>query len=64
MTLPATVELDEPMGADSLVWADIAGQKISVRVPFEQRPQSGAKVHLKVDIQKASVFDAESELRV
>ena len=63
-TLPATVELDEPMGADSLVWVDVAGQKASVRVPFEERPASGAKVHLRVDIGKTSVFDAESELRI
>ena len=63
-TLPATVELDEPMGADSLVWVDIAGQKASVRVPFEHRPRSGTKVHLKIDVGKASVFDAESELRI
>ena len=63
-TIPALVELDEPMGADSLVWLMVQGQQVSVRVPFEKRPTKGAQVHLKVDISKASIFDATTELRV
>jgi len=58
------VELDEPMGADALVWLQVMGQQVSVRVPFERRPVKGAQVHLKVDISKASIFDATTELRV
>ena len=64
LTIPAVVELDEPMGADSLVWLEAEGAQLSVRVPYEKRPQKGAKVHLKIDISKASIFDATSELRV
>ena len=63
-TFPAVVEIDEPMGADSLVWLESEGKQISVRVPFEQRPKAGAKVHLKVDITKASLFDETTELRI
>ena len=65
VTLPATVEIDEPMGADSLVWLEAeGGAQVSVRVPVEQRPAIGAKVHLKIEIAKASIFDAETEQRV
>jgi len=63
-TIPATVELDEPMGADSLVWLEANGAQISVRLPVEKRLAAGSKVHLKVDIAKASIFDAGSEQRV
>jgi multiple sugar transport system ATP-binding protein len=58
------VEIDEPMGADSLVWLESEGKQVSVRVPFEHRPKTGAKVHLKVDITKASLFDEKTELRI
>ncbi len=63
-TIPAVVEIDEPMGADSLVWLKAAGAQMSVRVPVEQRMAPGTTVHLKVDIAKASIFDTASELRV
>ncbi len=63
-TIPAVVEIDEPMGADSLVWLQAAGKQMSVRVPVEQRLAPGTEVHLKVDISKASIFDATTELRV
>ena len=63
-TIPATVEIDEPMGADSLVWLKAGGANISVRVPVEKRPPHGLDVHLKVDMRHASIFDAKSEMRV
>ena len=63
-TIPATVELDEPMGADSLVWFTAGGGQVSVRVPVERRLARGKEVHLKVDMSKASIFDAGTEQRV
>ncbi len=64
-TIAATVEIDEPMGADSLVWlVTTAGQQVSVRVPVERRMAAGTAVHLAVDMAKASLFDAGTELRV
>ncbi len=65
LTIPAVVEIDEPMGADSLVWLEAeGGLKMSVRVPVERRMAPGTQVHLKVDIPKASIFDTASEQRV
>jgi multiple sugar transport system ATP-binding protein len=63
-TIPAVVEIDEPMGADSLVWLKSGSQQISVRVPVERRLSAGTPVHLQVDIAKASIFDAGSEQRI
>ncbi len=64
-TIPAMVEIDEPMGADSLVWLEAeGGLQMSVRVPVERRMAPGTRVQLKVDIAKASVFDSGTELRV
>jgi len=63
-TIPAVVEIDEPMGADSLVWLLAGGVQMSVRMPVEKRMAPGTKVHLKVDIAKSSIFDAGSEQRV
>ena len=63
-TIPAVVELDEPMGADSLVWLLVEGRQMSVRVPVELRPVIGSNVFLKVDIPKSSLFDEANELRI
>ena len=63
-TIPAVVEIDEPMGADSLVWLLVEGKQMSVRVPVEHRPAAGLHVHLKVEISKASLFDETNELRI
>ena len=64
LTIPAVVEIDEPMGADSLVWLEAQDVKMSVRVPVERRMSAGTQVHLKVDISKASIFDVGTEQRV
>ena len=63
-TIPAVVEIEEPMGADSLVWLTAGAAQIAVRVPVEFQVARGTEVHLRVDIAKASIFDAASELRV
>jgi multiple sugar transport system ATP-binding protein len=63
-TIPAVVEIDEPMGADSLVWLKAGSAQMSVRVPVEHRPEHGRAVHLKVDIRHASVFDTKTEMRI
>jgi multiple sugar transport system ATP-binding protein len=63
-TIPAVVEIDEPMGADSLVWLKANGTHMSVRVEVERRMKPGTPVFLKVDIAKASIFDAGTEQRI
>jgi len=60
----AVVDIEEPMGADNLLWLKYAGQTISVRVNGARRFAPGAKVRLGFDPSLASLFDAETELRI
>lgn len=63
-SIPAMVELDEHLGADSLMWLDAGGKNICVRIPVEGRLPAGTQVHLGLDIGKASLFDAKTEQRI
>ena len=63
-SIPAEVEIDENLGADSLLWLKAEGTNMSVRVPVEGRVPAGTKVHLGLDIPKASLFDAKTEQRI
>ena len=63
-SIPAEVEIDENLGADSLLWLKAEGTNMSVRVPVEGRVPPGTKVHLGLDIPKASLFDATTEQRI
>ncbi|WP_299841956.1 ABC transporter ATP-binding protein [uncultured Jannaschia sp.] len=62
--LLATVDIDEPMGADSLLWLDVEGQKMSARIPVERSLRRGTEVRVVPVMDKASLFDAESEQRI
>ena len=62
--LSGTVDIDEPMGADSLLWLDVEGRKVSARVPVEQSYRRGTPVTLIPAMPKASLFDAETERRL
>ena len=63
-SIPAIVEIDENLGADSLLWLKAEGNNMCVRVPVEGRLPAGTQVHLGLDIPKASLFDAKSEQRI
>ena len=63
-SIPAEVEIDEHLGADSLLWLKAEGANMSVRVPVEGRLPAGTKVHLGLDIAKASLFDSKTEQRI
>jgi multiple sugar transport system ATP-binding protein len=63
-SIPAEVEIDENLGADSLLWLKADGVNMSVRVPVEGRLPAGTKVYLGLDIPKASLFDAKTEQRI
>jgi multiple sugar transport system ATP-binding protein len=60
----AEVEIDEHLGADSLLWLKAEDKEICVRVPVEGRLPAGTKVYLGLDIAKASLFDAKTEQRI
>ncbi|PST21906.1 ABC transporter ATP-binding protein [Mesorhizobium plurifarium] len=60
----AIVDIEEPMGADNLLWLTFAGQSMSVRIAGQRRYPPGSTVRLSFDMGVASIFDAESENRL
>jgi len=60
----ATVDIEEPMGADNLLWLKHAGHTMSVRVNGARRFSPGTGVKLGFDMSLASLFDAQTELRI
>ncbi|MEZ2127250.1 MULTISPECIES: ABC transporter ATP-binding protein [unclassified Sinorhizobium] len=60
----ATVDIEEPMGADNLLWLKHAGHTLSVRINGARRFNPGSAVKLGFDMSLASIFDAETELRI
>ncbi|WP_104664266.1 ABC transporter ATP-binding protein [Ensifer adhaerens] len=60
----ATVDIEEPMGADNLLWLKLAGQSMSVRIAGQRRYAPGTAVTLSFDMAVASIFDATSENRL
>jgi len=60
----AVVDIEEPMGADNLLWLKHAGHTMSVRIGGTRRYPPGARVRLSFDMQVASLFDAQTEERI
>ena len=60
----ATVDIEEPMGADNLLWLKHAGHTLSVRVAGARRFAPGTAVKLSFDMALASLFDADTEERI
>ncbi|WP_426227987.1 ABC transporter ATP-binding protein [Pararhizobium sp. DWP3-4] len=60
----AVVDIEEPMGADNLLWLKLAGQTISVRIAGARRYAPGTALKLSFDMSLASVFDAVTENRI
>jgi multiple sugar transport system ATP-binding protein len=64
VTIPATVEIDEPMGADSLLWLKLEQQSLSVRIDADLNCQEGTIYHLEFNIPKSSIFRKDTEDRI
>lgn len=60
----ATVDLDEPMGADSLVWLRLNGHPLSARVEAGTRYRAGERVRIGFKPDALSLFDAQTEERL
>ncbi|MCC5973060.1 MAG: ABC transporter ATP-binding protein [Rubellimicrobium sp.] len=63
-THPARLTAREPMGADTLLWLDLHGQRLSARVPPEIGPALQDTVHIGFDPAGISLFDPKSGLRL
>ncbi|PZM13108.1 ABC transporter ATP-binding protein [Rhizobium tubonense] len=60
----AVVDIEEPMGADNLLWIKHAGHTMSVRINGARRFAAGTPVKLVFDMSLASLFDATTEDRI
>lgn len=60
-TLSGTVTVVEPMGADTVVWFDCAGQQMSLRVMGDSDLQPGQTIGATFDPAHASLFDAQGD---
>jgi multiple sugar transport system ATP-binding protein len=56
--LPAIVEVVEPLGSDTLVFTSVFGASVTARVRPEERPAPGSQIKLRVNLDRAHIFDA------
>ena len=59
-----TVELFEPMGADTLVWTSLHGHPLHFRLDGQVKVQKGQTLTIGFDPSRASLFDTKTELRL
>ncbi|WP_245999132.1 ABC transporter ATP-binding protein [Paracoccus methylarcula] len=62
--IQATVELQEHMGAESVIYLRLDGQRFALRTPDDTHYPEGTRLNLSFDIARASLFDPQSELRL
>jgi multiple sugar transport system ATP-binding protein len=58
------VDLVEPMGSDTLVYGDLAGQVLRIRVDGQTKVRAGDRLPVGFDPSRASIFETQSELRL
>jgi multiple sugar transport system ATP-binding protein len=56
-----TVELAEQMGAESIIYLKTGGRSLTARIFGEHHYQSGEKFTAHINLEKAHLFDAETE---
>jgi multiple sugar transport system ATP-binding protein len=64
VVLPATIEVVEPLGADTLVFATMVGHPMSLRVRPDVRPQPGMSIQLSFELDRVHLFDATTGKRL
>ena len=62
--MPAQVDIVEPMGADTLVWARLGDQSVRVRTGGQSGLRSGDMINLGFQPDRASLFDLNTEQRL
>jgi multiple sugar transport system ATP-binding protein len=60
----AKVEMIEPMGAETLVWARLGANAVSIRAPGERQFAIGETVYLSLPPARLSLFDAAGGKRL
>jgi multiple sugar transport system ATP-binding protein len=65
-TYTGTAEIDivEPMGSDTLVWVNFAGQSVRVRTEGQSGLKSGDTLTIGFDAARLHLFDEKTEIRL
>jgi multiple sugar transport system ATP-binding protein len=63
-TQEVDVEIVEPMGSDTLVWAKLGGRNLAFRVESEKALNPGDRVRIGFDPARASLFDSATGNRI
>lgn len=60
----AEIDIVEPMGSDTLVWVDFAGQSVRVRTEGKSGLKSGQSLTIEFDASSVHLFDKTTEIRL
>ncbi|MGR3290686.1 MAG: ABC transporter ATP-binding protein [Paracoccaceae bacterium] len=60
----ATIDIIEPMGADTLAWVQFAGKPFRIRIDGQAAISTGDKILLGIEAASVSIFDRASEVRL
>lgn len=60
----AEIDIVEPMGSDTLVWVDFAGQSVRVRTEGKSGLKSGQSLKIEFDASSVHLFDKTTEIRL
>jgi multiple sugar transport system ATP-binding protein len=60
----AEIDIVEPMGSDTLVWVNFAGQSVRVRTEGQSPLKSGETLTLGFDAARLHLFDHKTEIRL
>jgi multiple sugar transport system ATP-binding protein len=63
-SLPLKLTVIEPMGADSLLWGEIGDETVSIRANSDETHAIGESVQAYFQPKRASLFDAETGVRL
>jgi multiple sugar transport system ATP-binding protein len=62
--LEGKVRLLEPTGADTIVWTELAGQPLTIRVTADQKLKVGQPFRFALDLSRLSLFSAGTGARL
>ena len=63
-TIKASIDLDEIMGSETLLYLDYAGAKLIAKTPSTVTEKTGDSIELAVNIDKIHVFDKDTEMAI
>jgi len=63
-TIEVTVDVVEPVGSDNYIYAEVAGEEVTVRVPADVKPTVGETISMQFSEDDIHLFDTGTEQNV